>query len=70
MFVWGSHDRIIPAGFQRHVERWLPGAEQIRLEGCGHAPQVERPESTNRLLQRFFAHVDALGAPVRRLRAA
>jgi pimeloyl-ACP methyl ester carboxylesterase len=70
MFVWGSHDKVIPAGFQRHVERWLPSAEQIRLEGCGHAPQVERPQSTNRLLQRFFAHVDALGAPVRRLRAA
>jgi hypothetical protein len=43
MFVWSSHDKLIPPGFQRHVERWLPTAEHIRLEGCGHVPQVERP---------------------------
>jgi pimeloyl-ACP methyl ester carboxylesterase len=70
MFVWSSHDKLIPAGFQRHVERWLPSAEHIRLEGCGHVPQVERPERTNGLLERFFARVDALGVPTRRLRAA
>jgi len=61
MFVWSSHDKLIPPGFQRHVERWLPSAEQIVLDGCGHVPQVERPEHTNGLLQRFFARVDALG---------
>ena len=32
------------------------------LDGCGHVPQVERPEQTNGLLRRFFADVDALGA--------
>ena len=35
------------------------------LEGCGHVPQVERPEQTNGLLERFFARVDALGARAR-----
>src|SRR3954454_21783365 len=71
MFVWGSHDKLIPAGFRRHVERWLPGAEQIVLDGCGHVPQVERPERTNGLLTRFFAGIDALGAgaPVERAAA-
>ena len=24
MFVWCGHDKLIPPGFQRHVERWLP----------------------------------------------
>ena len=70
LFVWGSHDKLIPAGFRRHVERWLPGAEQIVLDGCGHVPQVERPERTNGLLTRFFARIDALGAaPAERLAA-
>jgi pimeloyl-ACP methyl ester carboxylesterase len=69
MFVWSSHDKLIPPGFQRHVERWLPSAEQILLEGCGHVPQVERPDRTNGLLERFFARIDALGRP-RRLEAA
>jgi pimeloyl-ACP methyl ester carboxylesterase len=55
LFVWGSHDKLIPAGFKRHVDEWLPQAEQIVLAGCGHVPQVERPEQTNGLLRRFLA---------------
>ncbi len=55
LFVWGSHDPLIPPGFGRHVRQWLPDAEQVTLEHCGHAPQVECPEETNRLLMRFFA---------------
>jgi len=72
LFVWSSHDRLIPAGFSRHVAKWLPGAEQIVIDACGHAPQVERPEQTTGLLQRFFARVEALEAPGRgtRRRAA
>ncbi len=61
LFVWGTHDNLIPAGFKRHVERWLPRAEQLVLESCGHVPQVERPEQVNGLLERFFSRVDALG---------
>src|SRR3954449_10720437 len=68
LFVWSSHDRIIPERFRPHVERWLPSAEQVVLEGCGHVPQVERPERTNGLLERFFARVDPLGGT--RLQAA
>jgi pimeloyl-ACP methyl ester carboxylesterase len=44
------------------VRKWLPSAEQIVLDDCGHVPQVERPEQTNGMLMRFFARVDALGA--------
>jgi len=61
LFVWGSHDTIIPPAFGRHVSRWLPSAEQIVLDGCGHVPQVERAAQTSRLLKRFFGRVDALG---------
>ena len=53
---------MIPPAFGRHVARWLPSAEQIVLDGCGHVPQVERAEQTSELLERFFARVDALGA--------
>jgi len=70
LFVWGSHDPLIPPAFKRHVERWLPSAEQIVLDGCGHVPQVERPEQTNRLTMRFLARVDALGRPARQTRRA
>ena len=62
LFMWGSHDKLVPVGFRRHVSEWLPQAEQIVLEGCGHVPQVERPEQTNGLLSRFFARADAFGS--------
>ena len=55
MFVWGTHDGLVPAAFGRHVRKWLPGAEQVTIQDCGHVPQVERPEETNDLLLRFIA---------------
>ena len=70
LFVWSSHDKLIPAGFSRYVSEWLPGAEQIVLDGCGHAPQVERPDQTSGLLARFFARIDALRPASPRVRAA
>src|SRR3954463_566425 len=61
LFVWGSHDKLIPPGFRRHVAEALPGAEQIVLDGCGHVPQIERPEQTAGMLKRLFARADAMG---------
>ncbi len=61
LFVWGTHDKLIPAGFRRHVAEALPGAEQVVLDGCGHVPQVERPEQTVGMLRRLFAQTEALG---------
>jgi pimeloyl-ACP methyl ester carboxylesterase len=70
LFVWGSHDTLIPPGFKRHVAEWLPRAEQIVLDGCGHVPQVERTDQTNGLIRRFFAQADALGTARRARQAA
>jgi pimeloyl-ACP methyl ester carboxylesterase len=58
LFIWGSHDSLVPAAFSRHVQRWLPSAEQVTISECGHVPQVECPEQTNELLTRFFARVE------------
>jgi pimeloyl-ACP methyl ester carboxylesterase len=69
LFVWGSHDKLIPAGFRRYVAEALPDAEQIVLDGCGHVPQVERPEQTAGMLRRLFAQAEAMG-PRRFARAA
>jgi pimeloyl-ACP methyl ester carboxylesterase len=63
LFVWGSHDRLVPPAFGRHVRRWLPGAEQVTIESCGHVPQVECPEETNRLLVDFFARAERRQVP-------
>jgi pimeloyl-ACP methyl ester carboxylesterase len=62
LFIWGSHDPVIPARFSPHVRKWLPAAEQVTIRDCGHVPQVERPDEVNPLLMRFFARADRAGA--------
>jgi pimeloyl-ACP methyl ester carboxylesterase len=64
-FIWASHDWLIPPSFKAQVGRWLPSAEQIVIDACGHAPQIERPEQINGLIRRFLAQTDALGLPSR-----
>ena len=59
LFVWGSHDCLVPAAFSRHVRKWLPQAEQLTIDRCGHVPQVERAEETNALLADFFTRVES-----------
>ena len=58
LFIWGTHDPLVPAAFGRQVTKWLPTAEQITIESCGHVPQVERPDETNELLLNFFARAE------------
>jgi pimeloyl-ACP methyl ester carboxylesterase len=54
LFVWGEKDRLVPAKFERHVERALPNAESVVLDDCGHVPQFEHPDETHALVRRFF----------------
>lgn len=61
LFVWGTHDQLIPAAFKRHVAEWLPSAEQLVLDDCGHAPQVERAEQAAGLVRRFLARAEMTG---------
>jgi pimeloyl-ACP methyl ester carboxylesterase len=71
LFVWGSHDRLVPHAFGRHVRQWLPSAEQVVIGRCGHVPQVECPDETNRRLLRFFAWAErAQLDAVREIRSA
>jgi pimeloyl-ACP methyl ester carboxylesterase len=65
LFIWGSHDPLVPCSFGRHVRKWLPAAEQLTIQNCGHVPQVERPEETNELLLGFFAEAEQSGRHLR-----
>ena len=53
LFVWGRHDRLVPAAFARHVAEALPNARHLELD-CGHVPQLERPRETHAAIARFF----------------
>jgi pimeloyl-ACP methyl ester carboxylesterase len=55
LFVWGARDRLVPAAFERHVEKALPGAASVVLEDCGHVPQYELSDQTHELVRGFFS---------------
>jgi pimeloyl-ACP methyl ester carboxylesterase len=56
LFVWGDSDRLVPAGFARHVGEAIPHARQVVLRECGHVPQVELAERTNELIRTHVEH--------------
>ncbi|MDX6275436.1 MAG: hypothetical protein QOJ92_2646, partial [Frankiales bacterium] len=51
LFVWGQRDRLVPAGFSRHVSTALPNSRSVVLEDCGHVPPFECPEQTEALVR-------------------
>jgi pimeloyl-ACP methyl ester carboxylesterase len=54
LFLWGDRDRLVPAGFDRHVRRVLPATASRVLEDCGHVPQFEQPDRTHALIRSFL----------------
>jgi pimeloyl-ACP methyl ester carboxylesterase len=53
LFVWGAHDPLVPAGFERHVREAVPAARHVTLPS-GHIPQIERPRELHEALSAFL----------------
>ena len=53
MVVWGDRDEIIPSSLAVPTAKLFADAELRVVEGCGHAPQRERPEVLRRVLDSF-----------------
>jgi pimeloyl-ACP methyl ester carboxylesterase len=53
LFIWGSRDPLVPAGFERHVREAVPQAKHITLD-CGHVPQVECPAELHAAIGGFL----------------
>lgn len=53
MVVWGDRDSIVPTPLAQPTLALLPDAELRIIEGCGHAPQRERPQALVRALDSF-----------------
>lgn len=54
LFLWGDRDRLVPAGFARHITEAIPHARSVVLEDCGHVPQFELPEQTEALARELI----------------
>ncbi len=54
LVVWGTHDRILPAGHFINAVAALPRARTHLFPRCGHLPQIERTAETAALLRSFW----------------
>ncbi|MEX0993442.1 MAG: alpha/beta fold hydrolase [Solirubrobacterales bacterium] len=61
LFIWGTHDRLAPIEFAKHVERVLPSARHVELD-CGHIPQIERPRELHAAIAEFLATVEPVAS--------
>jgi pimeloyl-ACP methyl ester carboxylesterase len=54
LIVWGEHDRLVPLALGRQLHGHLPQARFVVIEGAGHVPMWERPDSFNRAVLSFL----------------
>jgi pimeloyl-ACP methyl ester carboxylesterase len=59
--VWGTADRLLryPGAATRYREEWFPDADWIELEGVGHCPQLDDPNTVSQLILEVTGSVPA-----------
>lgn len=61
LLIEGGADKLLPRGWAADLAARIPGGRAVTVPDAGHCPQLEQPETVNRLLLDFFA---GLGAEV------
>lgn len=64
LVIHGEHDRIIDKRTSEDLAFALPRAKLVVMRGVGHAPQLEAPRATTRLIEQFARTLDS-SAPAR-----
>ncbi|MBA3393807.1 MAG: alpha/beta fold hydrolase [Deltaproteobacteria bacterium] len=59
LVIHGEQDRIIDKAVAEDLASALPDAELVVMRGVGHAPQLEAPRHTARIIERFARQLDA-----------
>lgn len=54
LILWGDHDKVFPIAVGRELAEVIPAAQFVAIDGAGHIPQWERPESVNHAIRRFL----------------
>lgn len=57
--IWGEEDKIFPVAYVEAFRSRMPDAEIQIIAGCGHLPQVERPDQFCEVATRFIDKVNA-----------
>jgi pimeloyl-ACP methyl ester carboxylesterase len=54
LLVWGEDDRLVPRVYAEDFARRLRRTRTEVVKAAGHAPQLEQPEATARLVETFL----------------
>ncbi len=54
LLVWGRSDRLVPPDMADLWLQMLPKARLVLVDGAGHVPHLEEPESVARLVAEFL----------------
>lgn len=66
LLIWGDRDQIVERSVQTDLLLSIPGANNLEvLRGCGHSPQLERPEVFGQVLLNFIGQDFAGYAAIR-----
>lgn len=57
LVIWGRHDRVINVENGRVFEALMPDARLVILEDVGHAPMIETPLESAKLMREFVLSV-------------
>jgi pimeloyl-ACP methyl ester carboxylesterase len=59
LLVWGADDEDVPVAVARRMERLIPDAGLVTLEGAGHFCYLDQPARFCRIVRHFFLGEEA-----------
>ena len=54
LVVWGKQDKVVPISAGEIYNRSIVGSELATFEGCGHRPEIEKPQEFIERVQSFL----------------
>ena len=54
LIVWGREDAVIPLSAGQKYNESVPNSRLAVIDGCGHRPEVEKPDEFAGILREFF----------------
>ena len=58
LLVWGIQDAVTPLWVGEKFHELIPNSELVKVDKCGHAPMMERPDLFNLALESFLIRVE------------
>ena len=58
LLIWGIQDSVTPVWVGEKFYELIPNSELVKVDRCGHAPMMERPDLFNIALESFINRVE------------